>query len=151
MPFLLHTSVPLAAVTSGSMTPTIKRGDLLVVEGVNASNLHVGDIIVYRTSDPYLAGELIVHRIIKVNLVDGKVVGYITKGDNNLQSDAAAGFEPPTGIPPQDVVGKVVFVVPLVGSVVLFLKQPLGLVAVAALFAAFLVWALSDDRSRRNS
>lgn len=148
LPFLLHTRIPLAAVTSGSMTPTIKQGDLLVIEGVNTSDLRVGNIIVYRSTDPYLSDELIVHRIIRVNQVDGKVVGYVTKGDNNLESDAVAGFEPPTGIPPNEVVGKVVLVIPLLGWVVLFLKQPIGLLVLVVLFGVVLFWGLSDKESK---
>lgn len=145
---LLHTQVPFAAVTSNSMTPTIKQGDLLVVEGVNTSALHVGDIIVYKTTDPYLSGELIVHRIVKVYSVNGEIVGYVTKGDNNPQPDNVAGFEPPTGIPPQDVVGKVVFVIPLLGYFVLFLKQPLGFLAILIVVCLFLFLEFAENKRR---
>jgi len=144
---LLHTQIPLAAVTSGSMTPTIKQGDLLVVEGVNTSNLQVGNIIVYKTTDPYLGGELIVHRIVKIDIYDGRVIGYVTKGDNNPVPDNEAGFEPPTGIPPQDVVGKVIFVIPLLGFIVLFLKQPAGFVLMVLLLGAVVFWSVIGDRS----
>jgi signal peptidase I len=143
---LLGTQAPLAAVTSGSMTPTIKQGDLLVIQGVSPQSLQVGNIIVYRTTDPYLSDELIVHRIIQINKADGNIVGFVTKGDNNPYPDTVYGFEPPTGIPPQYVVGKVVFVIPLLGFIVLFLKQPGGLALMVVLLGIVVFWGIIDDR-----
>ncbi|MEM0121059.1 MAG: signal peptidase I [Thermoprotei archaeon] len=148
---MLHTQVPLAAVTSGSMTPTIKQGDLLVVEGVNPYNLHVGTIIIYRTTDPYLTDELIVHRIIKIDVSNNTIIGYITKGDNNPYPDTVYGFEPPTGIPPKDVVGKVVFVIPLLGFLVLFLKQPVGLLSIVVLLIVLVFWGFREDQPDKNA
>ncbi|MCL5788353.1 MAG: signal peptidase I [Candidatus Marsarchaeota archaeon] len=135
----LHTSLPLAAVTSGSMTPQIKQGDLIVVQGVNTSRLGVGDIIVYCSTDPYLSDCKIVHRIVEVVRQNGEVVGFITKGDNNLENDALAGFEPVTGIPPSRVIGKVVFVLPLLGWVVILVKTPEGLALVISLLILYFV------------
>jgi len=147
---ILHTQVPLAAVTSGSMTPTIKQGDLLVIQGVNVYRLHVGNIIVYKTTDPYLSNELIVHRIIKINTSNGKIIGYVTKGDNNPYPDTVYGFEPPTGIPPQNVVGKVVLVVPLLGFLVLFLKQPTGFLLMVILLGAIVFWGFAEEQPRKK-
>lgn len=137
---LLNTSIPFAAVTSGSMTPAIKQGDLLVVQGVNASSLKVGDIIVYCSTDPALKDCKIVHRIIQITLENGQPVGFITKGDNNFIADNVFGFEPSYGIPPSRVLGKVVFVVPLLGFLVIFLKQPIGFAVVVLALIASIAW-----------
>jgi signal peptidase len=139
---LLNTSIPFAAVTSGSMTPSIKQGDLLVVQGVNTSSLRVGDIIVYCSTDTALKDCKIVHRIIQITLENGQPVGFITKGDNNLVADNVFGFEPSYGIPPSHVLGKVVFVVPLLGFLVIFLKQPIGFVSVVLVLVASITWDL---------
>ncbi|PSN84583.1 signal peptidase I [Candidatus Marsarchaeota G2 archaeon ECH_B_SAG-F08] len=136
---VLHTNVPLAAVTSGSMTPAIKEGDLLVISGVNPNTLKIGNIIVYCSTDPALKDCLIVHRIVYITRVNGQIVGFVTKGDNNYVTDNQAGLEPPSGIPPQDVVGKVIFVIPLVGFLVIFLKQPAGFAFVVFLAILYFV------------
>ncbi len=56
----------------------------------------VDQVIVYRSTNQLLNYELMVHRIVAVNVnaTDG-IVGYITKGDNNPVADNAAGYEPP--------------------------------------------------------
>lgn len=137
-PRILDTQDPLAAVVSGSMTPTIKVGDLLVVQGVNVSTLKPGDIIVYCSTDKALADCLIVHRIVRVVIEDGTVKGYITQGDNNFASDNGQ-LEPITGIPPSDVRGKVIFVIPLLGFLVIWLKNPAVFAVVVLLILAYTV------------
>lgn len=47
-------------VSSGSMEPTLKAGDKVIVEGAEISSLRFGDIVVYESP---LAG-LIVHRLV---------------------------------------------------------------------------------------
>lgn len=136
VPRALDTPDPLAAVVSGSMTPTIKVGDLLVVQGVNAQTLKPGDIIVYCSTDKALADCLIVHRIVRVVMQDGTVQGYITQGDNNFASDNGQ-LEPITGIPPGDVKGKVIFVIPLLGFLVIWLKNPAVFASVVLIILAY--------------
>lgn len=75
-----------------------RKGDVLVVIGVNTSKLEVGDVIVYDINNQKIP---IVHRIVKMN--NSKIV---TKGDHN-----------PT-IDPWEAVyvhGKAVFVIPYLG------------------------------------
>lgn len=108
VPRLLGTETPLAVVTSWSMEPTLHVGDLIVVSGREQPK--VGDIIVYIKPN----GELIVHRLIAVEETAWRTV-YITKGDANPYPD-----EP---INPARVKGKVVFVIPYLGVVRLFLER----------------------------
>jgi signal peptidase len=72
----LNTSMPVVAVESNSMVPTFYRGDILILNGVNASSLKVGDIIVYSPDGQVVP---IVHMIIAIN-PDGS---FQTKGDAN--------------------------------------------------------------------
>jgi len=133
--FALKTQVPLAAVASGSMLPTLERGDLVVVRGASANDIHVGDIIVYKSCQ----GPLIIHRVIAV-VKEGRNYYYVTKGDNNPDSDFFLGQfvdcktgTPLPGVPYSRVEGKVV----TVGGYVL--KVPyLGYVALLAF--PFLWW-----------
>ncbi len=82
----------LNVVVSGSMEPVFYRGDVVVIEKtdflglneINASNLNVGDIVIYHAT---WYPEPVIHRIInKGTIPDGRVY-YITKGDNNPGPD----------------------------------------------------------------
>ncbi|NPA84390.1 MAG: signal peptidase I [Crenarchaeota archaeon] len=108
--FVLNTGVPLAAVASGSMLPTLERGDLVVVRGAGPEDIKVGDIVVYQSCQ----GPLIIHRVIKIVKMDNEYY-YVTKGDNNPDSDFFLGQfvdcrtgRPLPGIPYSRVEGVVV-------------------------------------------
>jgi len=111
----LHTSTPLHTPISGSMEPTLKIGDLLIIRGgLKAEDIHAspkdGDIIIFRNpSDP---NDLpIVHRAIKKIQKNGKWY-FITKGDNNPFDDYRTfGWM----VPEDYIIGKVIFVIPKVG------------------------------------
>ena len=45
---LLKTDYPIAAVTSSSMWPTLKRGDIIFVKGINPKTIQINDIVVWR-------------------------------------------------------------------------------------------------------
>ena len=61
---------------SGSMTPTISRGDVFFINPLDR-NPGVGDIVVFRTGNGWT-----VHRVVAITSE-----GYITKGDNNVATD----------------------------------------------------------------
>lgn len=75
----LHTNTPMAAITSGSMWPVLKVGDLILVQGVKPQDLKVGEIVVYSNERGYT-----IHRIIELNQTTGMLT---TKGDANNVSD----------------------------------------------------------------
>jgi signal peptidase len=65
------------AIASGSMTPKILKGDVVVVEKVEPNTLEVGQVIAYRRDN-----SIIVHRLIKI-LTVGDEIFYYTQGDAN--------------------------------------------------------------------
>ena len=81
----LNTPYPMAAITSGSMWPILKEGDLVFIQGVSRSELKVGDIIVYRNAD---GAGFTIHRITKL-----KEDTLITKGDANFMDDSPVKYE----------------------------------------------------------
>ena len=81
----LNTPYPMAAITSGSMWPVLKEGDLVFIQGVSRSELKVGDIIVYRNAD---GAGFTIHRITKL-----KEDTLITKGDANFMDDSPVKYE----------------------------------------------------------
>ena len=101
-----------AVVLSGSMEPEFSTGDLIVVGREDAYELR--DIVVYQDGS-----SLVVHRIIDIN---GDTL--TTQGDANNAPD-----EP---ITLSDVKGKVLFWIPYAGTVVGFLKTPVGTICVIA-------------------
>ncbi len=103
---VLASSSPLVVVEGNSMIPTLYNGDLVLIQKPAPSELHRGDIIVYRSP---VTGRLVIHRVVKINVEHGSYF-YITKGDNNPVDDVAQGLEPPRGIPYEDILGRVVCV-----------------------------------------
>lgn len=126
----LRTEYPLLAVASGSMVPTLNIGDLIVVQGVPDPNEIVvapapnGTVIVFhKPGDP---NYLIVHRAINKFENNGEWY-FQTKGDAN-------SFRDSWDVPYELIVGKVVGVVPWVGSVPLFLRTSTGIFLIVVLF-----------------
>jgi len=78
--FVLKTPYPIAAISSSSMWPTLKAGDLILIEGVKKENLKIGDIVVYQNMKQ--GKGFTVHRVIKINDQN-----FITRGDANAVSD----------------------------------------------------------------
>lgn len=82
-------------IVSGSMEPSIRDGDYIIVEKTEASALEIGDIICYYSSDKEISGRLNTHRIMEI-LPDGS---FITKGDANKYCDE-------TAVKPDSIIGK---------------------------------------------
>jgi len=142
----LRTEYPLLVVASTSMLPTLDVSDIIIVQGINASEIKAapelgGDIIVFY--QPYNWNTRIVHRAINMTskLEEGKLVWYFqTKGDNNFGPDHWSG--PGTWnemVSEKLLVGKVIGVIPLIGNVPLFIRTPLGTVLIIFLFILMLL------------
>jgi signal peptidase I len=71
-------------VRSGSMSPTIQAGWTVFYKPVNASQVRVGDLVVFK--DPQDPAEKIVHRVYAIDTTaTGK--SFVTKGDANGAPD----------------------------------------------------------------
>ncbi len=71
---------PIVIIT-GSMQPTIKEGDLLVIKECDIKDITIGNIIQYQLND-----YTVVHRVIKI-YQERNAIKLITKGDNNNNED----------------------------------------------------------------
>jgi signal peptidase I len=131
-------------VEEHSMLPTLEQGDLVVIEKVPASSIHLGDIIVYGGScssilDSNGAPISVIHRVVNVTSR-----GFITKGDNNPYTDQAAGIA--TGpIMPNCIEGKVVFVVPYI-ELLTSLPYGLNYVLAAIIILAVVLYEIRGAR-----
>ena len=89
--YVLDSPYPMAAITSGSMWPSLKKGDLVLIKGVNnKGEVKVSDIVVYNNPSGFT-----IHRVVEIN---GNTI--TTKGDANNISDPTVKYE--------DIVGKAV-------------------------------------------
>ena len=96
-------------ILTNSMQPTINPGDLVVTKPVNPDELHVGDIILYEV---HLGNATyrITHRIVAIKTDANGRYYFVTKGDNRKYTD-------PWRVYPEQVIGKVILVIPYVGRV----------------------------------
>lgn len=106
----------LYAVLSGSMEPSIPIGSLIVVRNVDTDRLMTKDVITFNHLD---SGKIITHRIIKIT-ENGNERYFTTRGDANDTND----FE---SVKYVNVIGKVVFTIPFVGSVIDFANTKNGM------------------------
>ncbi len=131
-------------VDGTSMLPTLEGGDLVVIQSVSISDVHVGDIIVYGPPCSN-TGASVIHRVITIQN------GYpITKGDNNPDTDIRELIAS-SPIYQSCLVGKVVFVVPYIerlASLPDHLNYVLAFILVLAV-VAYELWA-GGDRDEKS-
>ena len=99
--------IKVATVLTGSMEPTLKINDFVIVKKPN--NIKVNDIISYKDDN---SEKEILHRVIKINNDT-----FITKGDANNIEDMPINKKSITGI----YVGKIKYL----GQIVSFIKKPI--------------------------
>ena len=80
--YALGTEYPIASITSSSMWPELKKGDLVFIEYVDKNSLAIGDIVVYKNEKGFT-----IHRIVELNEDTLK-----TKGDANNITDAPVEY-----------------------------------------------------------
>jgi signal peptidase I len=128
---LWHDGYRMYVIHTGSMQPTLNPGDVIIDKPVGAHTvLEPGEIITFRHSD--LTTDVVTHRFTgytETGLID-------TKGDANETAD-------PWQIRPPQVTGAEAYVVPRLGYLVVFLRQPSGVASVVtALLGLILLWGL---------
>lgn len=122
----------IKTVRSGSMSPEIRRGSVVVVKP--AESYQAGDVITFGSNFKDVRGRKldVTHRVVEV--VEGEEgVRYVVKGDANDEADTrqvAAG----------EVVGKVMLSVPLVGFAVETARTPAGFVGILVVPALVIIY-----------
>lgn len=135
----LRAEYPLCGVASGSMEPTLKVGDIIIVQGLNPEKINAapapdGDIIVfYRPKggapDP---SDLIVHRAID-KTSRGNITYFKTKGDANFGSDS---WE----VPEDHLIGRVVSLrVPMTGFITFLMRTPAGILVILPMLVVIII------------
>ena len=119
-------------VISPSMEPTYSVGDLLYVKTVDPDSIKVGDPITFVLNE-----ELVVatHRVVDI---DAENRQFTTKGDANKTADAAP-------VHFNNLIGKPVFAIPLLGYVSAYIQSPPGMYVAIALGVALLAIVFLPD------
>jgi len=127
------------SVQSGSMSPAIKKGDLVI--DIRPRTVQPGEVITYRSQ--LHPGQEVTHRIIRTDMVKQTVT---TKGDSLSTAD-------PT-VPASAITGKVFKVVPKAGYVYDWVHTPAGLISTVYLPLLFIVtaelWTLAGQFNYRR-
>jgi signal peptidase I len=144
-------SIQYFVVVSDSMIPSLDTGYVVITNSNNDDTcssfecLKEGDVIVFHPNSPTRnseTGKIIVHRIDEIGFdSDGQRV-LRTKGDAN--SESIQGVDYP--ISKNNYIGKVVYVIPYVGLLLMYLDllarvvmQPLLYIIIAAIVIAILL------------
>lgn len=129
-------------VLSGSMTPKLPVGSVVLIRPVDPGTLHVGDVATYQ-KEPGKA-EYVTHRIVAIDTSTTPTT-FTFKGDANNGPD----IDP---VPATAIRGKAWFSVPYLGAIrdAVHTKGMLFLLAIVALVGYALVQLASAVRDRRR-
>jgi signal peptidase I len=119
-------------VTSGSMTPLVRPGDV-VVAAADHKSVRVGTVVVLKPLRP--GAQPVTHRVVE-RLPDGS---YRTKGDANPQPDSRL-------IGPQEIIGTARIVVPLAGLAQLYLGRSAPVAGLLLITVSVLLPVLKKSR-----
>lgn len=124
-----------STMLTGSMSPLIKAGDVVVTTSVPTAEIRVGDVITYAI--PVENHRTVTHRVTEILTDDDGHMAIRTKGDANPTRDYW------TAVLSGESVDRHVFTIPHLGTVIRTLREPILLNAL--LYGAptiFVVWFL---------
>jgi len=119
------------SVMSGSMSPAISAGDLILVAGADPASVREGDIISFMKGD-----EIVTHRVVGVagNPAGSGEAAFRTKGDANEDADLET-------VGSSALVGKFLFCIPFAGYAVGFARTLPGLAMLVFLPGSLIIAA----------
>ena len=105
----------LIGVASESMTPTILKGDAILVDkSVKVDDMNIGDVIAYNNGD-----KVIIHRIVSITNNDEGIKVVDTKGDANNTNDNVE-------LKDDDIVGRMIIRVPYLAWPTIWFREVFG-------------------------
>lgn len=104
-------------VLTGSMVPAYPIGSLIYVQDVDPNELELRDVITFSSGKT-----IVTHRIVEIVRDDNNPyqLKFRTKGDANNDPDASL-------VGPADIIGKVAFGIPHLGTIANYIQNPPGL------------------------
>ena len=123
-------------VLTGSMKPALNIGDIVIVK--ETDNIKKGDIISFKNQE-----SVVTHRVYEIRKENGKDY-YITKGDANSGTDDDL-------LSIEDIEGKYCFKIPFIGSIILFLQKPIGIIILFSILVfCLLLSSLKTDKEQEE-
>ncbi|WP_050632166.1 signal peptidase I [Bacillus andreraoultii] len=120
-------------VLSGSMEPTFKVGDVLLIRKVPIHSIQHNDIITYKKDGK----SLVTHRVVSIDNQGNERI-FRTKGDANTGTDRQI-------VHSEQVIGKVIIIIPSLGLVSAYFTSFPGLISVVVL-----LFSITTIRKLRN-
>ncbi len=121
-------------VQGNSMLPTISPGSFIITQ--QESTYEVDDVVAYVMVQER-ARQNVVHRIIDYDPIDQD---FIMQGDNNPKRDVGTYTN-------EDIIGEVKIVIPFVGDALSLMRNPVILVALLGISAA---WQISQNKKKKR-
>ena len=125
-------------VRSGSMTPAIRAGDIVIDQPISPSEAQVGDIVTFK--DPGGSGRLITHRARAISHTRDRL-DFVTRGDANNTLEH-------WNVPTEGRIGRIAYRVPAVGYPLTWIGSGFGRLALIGIpafillaFGLLRVWA----------
>jgi signal peptidase len=123
-------------VASGSMSPFLNMGDIIILSGTSPESVKVGDLITFdvapRLQQQYGYPPTVTHRVISI-IAEENELYFQTKGD-------ATAADPFT-VPASDLVGIYAWKIPYVGLIFMFMQTIYGM----ALLASYITLDVAVD------
>lgn len=116
------------SVVSGSMSPEIETGSVVIVKEKDIKDIEKQDIITFKNESNVIS----THRVVDI-LNNGNNIDFITKGDANDILD-------PRPIKSKDVIGQVIFNIPQVGYMMVFIQNNIIKLLIVGIVLSIIVW-----------
>jgi signal peptidase I len=117
-------------VRSGSMTPAIETGDVVVTKPISPLAARIGDVVTF--VDPEGTGKLFSHRVQSVRAA-GDEVAFVTRGDANTSTERWR-------VPAGGSIGRVAYRIPKIGYALSWIDSGPARLALIAIPALLLLW-----------
>lgn len=128
------------AVKTGSMHPDIPQGALAITKKLKADevfdNISIDDDIVFRTS----SGNILTHRVVKIDDASNLIQTQGIKDGASLDAPIKA----------QNVIGEVVFSIPLIGYIVILFQNIFFLIILIVIILIVIITKYLLKELRKN-
>lgn len=127
-------------IISGSMKPNISVGDIVIARNIKNEEreLKIGDIISFRSGH-----SVITHRIVNIEKDKNGVLRIRTKGDSNNTEDGV-------DILINNIEGKVIAVIPKIGSIVRLLHDRTVLMIFLVVVYIYIIKSFKKNQRKNN-
>lgn len=124
-------------ILTGSMSPSIEPGDLVIVKDIPANEIKIDDVITFGSNKDNIT----THRVKEI--INDDSLKFITQGDaNNIQDASPVEF--------RNVLGKVIRVIPNVGTSIKYIQENIIKIILITIIAIFGVAIIRKVIKNRN-